>query len=206
MVKEVLISDIELRLAGGTLSDDFPVSRRQIGHWLDVVRDRLVREEIETTSEVNPECWDSDRNLDILEEDVTNEENPRFYVTLSKIPLSTVGDRAVVKVETTDRQTIHKTTLAELTYINRLHFAKPSIDNILYYRSGIKLYLEGATARIASDYNIHAYYVAAYTSSSPAESDEFKISGALIPMLLDTVEEIARRESQTKQDLENDGK
>jgi hypothetical protein len=206
MVKEILISDIELRLTGGTVSDDAPISRRQISHWLDVVRDRLVRAEIEETGEVNPEIWDSDMNLDITSEEIPNEEDPRFYVLLSKQPLSTINDRAIVKIETTDRQTIHKTTLAELTYVRRLHFAKPSLDNILYYRNGSKLYLEGCTARIADDFDIHAYYVSAYTKNPPAESEEFKISGGLIPTLLDMVEDTARRESQIKQDLENDGK
>ncbi len=206
MVKEILISDIELRLTGGAVSDDALITRRQIGHWLDVTRDKLVREEIEAIHEVNPECWDSDRNLNIAAESVANEENPRYYVTLTKTPLSTMGDKAMVKVETTDRVIVHKTTLAELNYVNRLHFAKSSQENMLYYRSGTKLYLEGATVSIASDYNIHAYYVAAYTSNPPLESEEFKISGGLVPILLDLVEEIAKREAQTKKDFENDGK
>jgi hypothetical protein len=205
MVKEVLISDIELRLSGGSLSDDSRVSRRQIGHWLDVIRDRLVVKEIDERQEVNSDYYEIDENLDIVIQEVDNEPGKRYYVELSKLPLSSRSGREMGKVMTTDKQIVYKTTLSELSYVRNLHFAKPSQTNPVYYRLGIYLYIDGLTDRIADDFNIHAYYIPSYASSSPAETDEFKISAELVPMLLDLVEETARREIQIEQDFENDG-
>jgi hypothetical protein len=206
MVKEKLISDIELRLNGGIVSDDLRINRAQIGHWLDITRDRLVENELKTNTFVSSVYLTTpDESLTISEETRSDLENPRYYITLTKPPLSIPDDGAILKVLTSDLEPVHRTTIEELDSLKRLHFAKPSQNNLVYWTRGQRLYIEGATERIQEDYTVDVYYIYSYASNSPAETDEFKISEGLISVLLDLVEEIARREFASDRDLINDG-
>jgi hypothetical protein len=210
MVKEKLISDIELRLAGGEISDDRRVPRRQISHWLDIVRDRLVQDELNKSLSDGDSILGSyleppDEALEIEQDDAAHLDDPRYYVTLTKTPLTIQGDRGIVKVLTSDLEPVLKTNIAEVDIVKRLHYAKPTINNPLYWRRGNRLYLEGVSSRIKNDYTIDVYYVVSYGNNSPEEDEDFKISDQLVPLLLDLVEETARREYQIPPDIENDG-
>lgn len=209
MVKEKLISDIELRLSGGLVSKDLEIERSQIGHWLDITRDRLVAQELDKLfkkgEQPNPLYIEPEEAKVIQEENPSHLDDPRYYITLLKTPLYIDGDRGIVKVRTSDLEPVRKTTIGELDMIKNLAFAKPCKGNYMYWRAGVNLYLEGFTARMADEFTIDVYYISSYSENPPAETDDFKLSDDLMPLLLDLVEETARREFSTPQDLQNDG-
>ncbi len=205
MIKNKLISDLELRLGGGHISDDSNVNRLQLGHWLDIIRDRLAIQDIEkdvkSTGSFNSDYLYKDEDLVIQSEQLSSEVNPRYYVLLNKAPLTDLG----LKVITTDGEPIERQSLWERDFNKHLTWAKPNINHLVYNRQGDRLYIDGVTHKTSTDYGVHAYYAVAYSSTPPDETEEFVLSDGLVSVLLDLVEETARKEFQTLPDLENDG-
>lgn len=208
--KSKYISDIELRLTKGNPSDDLELERRQIAHWLDIVRDELTAGELTKGStspeNIDPYLLDVEEFVGVTEETPTIGAVDKQFVTLTNSPLRLFKDRGIVKVLGDDNVVINKTFPIQLGVINSLRHSAPSTENMLHYRIGNKLYILGMDSALILDYGIYVYYVRSYSLSPVGEDDEFKVPPDLVPLMLDEVEAIARRQmQQTDEDIINDG-
>lgn len=212
MTKEKLISDIELRLTKGKPSDDLELERSQIGHWLDVVRDMLVQQtlnkSITAKDYVHPMYIEKETCLaaTMSSESCLTSANQKAELTLSKSPIVLLKDRGIVRVTTSDYQRVDKLDVASIDIINDLPFSKPNQNNLAFYREGDKIIIEGISQHNVDLTNFIVYYIPQYTTNPVSESDEFIIAGHLIPVLLDEVENIGRRQIYNSlEDDSNDG-
>lgn len=212
MTKEKLISDIELRLTKGKPSDDLELERSQIGHWLDITRDEFVKLSLDTDiRKGNPMDTQYIEKETCLAAVMESEScildcKQKAVITLSKYPMMLEKDKGVVKVVTSEYQLVHKLDLESLEMINDMPFTKPSPNNLVYYREGNKIYVEGMNTNNIDLIKFIVLYVPQYTKSTISESDEFVVSGDLLGPLLDEVETIGRRQLYSSlEDDDNDG-
>lgn len=204
-----LISDIELRVTKGNVSDDFPIDRRQIRFWLDTERARLIEEKQRAQGMqeladfvILYECQPIEEK-DIKCGDGCN--GKRYEVNLPVSVLELKNDLGVYRVETVSGNTIHRIRLSEKARIYKLKFAQPSNSRAVYWRIGDTLTIEGGTDNFKKNGMVHLYLVPEDTSGL-SEDEEYPIDASIIPIMLQRVEEIARRELGTPEDIENDGK
>lgn len=213
--KEKLIGDIILQLTQGSPSDDLQLEESQVAYWIEYTLHDLIRKEIvEELSKGNmipPIYVRRDVALTLTEENITNvdSEHQRMYVDLPEKVLDLPRDAGIVRVLDYDRNLIHKTSVEELEYLRNLRFAKPSLNNVVYYREGAasnRIFIEGFnTADI--DFNpIMVSYVPRQDILALADSGEVLISDRLVPILIDLCVQRGKLELYgTQVDQENDG-
>lgn len=204
-----LISDVELRVTKGNVSDDFQIDRRQIRFWLDMIRAQLIEEK--ERAQGMQELSDFVKVYEcepISERDITCADNcygKRYEVKLPVSVSQLRNDLGVYRVESISGNTIYRIRLTEKARIYKLKFAQPSKSRAVYWKVGDTLTIEGGTDNFRENGKVHLFLIPEDTSSFD-EEDEYPIDASLIPMLLDRAEEIARREMGTVEDVENDGK
>lgn len=207
--KSKLISDIELRLTGGSPTDDTNVNRRQIGHLLDSFRDTLVEEELRRykfdPKRIDYSILEQEQFTEYSEEDTEHNDEVLYYITLTNKPLDLDNDRGIVRVLGVDNQIINKMQVADLGVVDHLRWSKPSEDNLVYMPKGDIVYIKGLSTSLFTDYPITVYYVRSYIKSPIADTETFKIPDALLAPLLDEVENVLRRQHQIEVDEINDG-
>ena len=204
-----LISDVELRLTKGNVSDDFQVDRRQIRFWLDIIRSELIeeKERVSGMQELSDfvrlyECVD----IDERKVDCGGECNDKVYEVALPVSVSQLRhDLGVYRVETSGGKTIHRTRITERNRIRNLKFAFPNNSRIIYHRVKDTLVIEGGTNNFKENGKVNLYLIPEDTSGFD-EDEEYPIDASLIPMLLDRAETIGRRELGSPEDVENDGK
>lgn len=152
------ISDIELALTQGAPSDDLNLEQDQIAYWINDVLNDLKRKEIIAEKakgkSIPPIYIVRETGLELTEEEVEDidDENQRMYIELEGSVLDLPNDGGIVKVLDYDLNLIRKTSVEDLEDTKNLRFAKPSADNVLHYREGTKIFIEGlATSDI--EYN-----------------------------------------------------
>jgi hypothetical protein len=211
ITREKLISDIELRLTKGKPSDDLELERSQIGHWVDAVRDELVTAQLNKSlrdgKSVNPIYVEKIPCLEIQVDDdtCTTDCYDIGYIELPNNPLGLYRDMGILKVATNENLTVHKTSVTGIELLKDLPFSKATKENLLYYRVGKKIYIEGISKKITNLEEFHVWYVPSYKDSNITDLEEYKIDDEVLPVLLDAVEEIGRRQLGGQEDLENDG-
>lgn len=204
-----LISDIELRVTKGNVSDDFQIDRRQIRFWLDIERARLIEEK--QRAQGMQELADFVKLYEcqaINERQITCGDGcngKRYEVKLPVSVSELKNDLGVYRVETIAGNTVHRIRLSEKARIRNLKFAQPSKRRAIYWRVGDTLTIEGGTDNFRENGMVHLFLIPEDTSDL-SEDEEYPIDASLIPLLLQRVEEIARREMGTVEDMENDGK
>lgn len=209
--KGELISDIELRLSGGKPSDDFEIERPQIGHWLDVTRDGLVKTMLDI--QINKYGTVDDYyivrevcNLAVEEAiDCVDEEYEKMSFTLVHTPMSLRKNMGIVKIVTDEYNLVYPSNVIDINMVSDLPFSKPADDNLVYYSEKNKITVEGLNKNDISDPTFIVYYIPQYNNADIAETDEFLITDDLLGILLDEVEVIGRRELGIPQDIENNG-
>lgn len=208
MLKGKFIDDCVLRLKEG--SDDAYLSREQVGFWLDTYRDAIVKNYLDDLISkgrgVDPYYFERENCLEIGEEDedCVEPEDERLYVQVSKNPMSLLDDKGFLQLTTNEGSIVLRSRLENITWINDLPYAAPSCRNLVYYRDGRKLVIQGLSRKNKSTEFI-ATYIPSYANQELGEDQEFKIHDALIPQLMEMVEEVARREVYQPEDTANDG-
>lgn len=221
--KSELISDIELRLAGGAISDDFEIDRRQISHWIDIIRDALVSNQLTNDIQqakrrghrvmINPslltkiECTSASRETTACDD---GDEYVRFEITLPNDVLKLPDDMGVAYVTNNAGERLIRTSEDELQMLENLPFSKPSPENQMFYRdTALTLIIPGITKSQADFVRFNVYVVDKMSGKDDHVStnwtSEYPITSDLEAVLLDEVEGMALRELGIEEDVFNDG-
>jgi hypothetical protein len=208
MLASKLVSDIRNRLYGGAPSDDSQLSKKQVLHWLVTSRDAIVKakldQDILAGKQIDSYYIERETGKAVLQEDLTyvDDDEDMVYFTLIKVPLTLAKDRGLVKVLTDEGTTVLRARLEQLEMIRDMKYSKPSSTNLVYYRHGQTVAVLGLNENLTTT----EFTVYIVPSAKDVElSDELVITDDLVPILLDSVEEIARRELYGLSDTDNDG-
>lgn len=210
--KNKLISDIILQLTQGSPSDDLALEEAQVAYWIEYHLHDLIRREIidyrKKGQAIPPIYIRRDISLDLLEESVADvsSEHQRLYVELEEDVLDLPRDGGIIRILDYDRNLIHVTTVEDLEDLRKLRFAKPSPENVVAYREGKKLFIEGFnTADI--DFNpVMVSYIPKQDILGMADDAEVLISDQLVPVLIDVCVQRGKLQMYgTQPDKENDG-
>jgi hypothetical protein len=212
ITKEKLISDIELQLLQSAPSDDSEISHEQIAFWIQYhINDLIRREIIDETKRGNgipPIYIIRETGLTMSEETVTDiaDADQRLYVTLTNEVLDLPRDAGLVRVLDYDLNLIGKTMVEQLESLRDLRFAKPSANNVLYYREGVLVFIEGFNTADIDFNDIIVDYVKKQDILSLADSGTVLISDQLVPVLIDMVVNRGKEELYgSSSDVANDG-
>lgn len=208
MLTSKLIDDLLVRVKA--ISDDAYLDREQVQHFLAITRDMLVKDYldglIKNGKAIDPFYLEREtcKSLQEEDEDCVGDCDDRMFILLDKEPMSLLDDRGVVVVTTYDGVVVLKANVASLSWIKDLPYSKPTQKNPIYYRESKKIVITGISKKNKSITYI-VTYIPSLGSQEISEDDDFKIHDALIPVLMDMVEQTARRELGFPEDVENDG-
>lgn len=209
MLKSKLIDDIILRVTKGKPSDDLELEREQVAHLVDIEGDKLLREFLNefAGNRLKPPDFYYKREVckkPIKEEiDCVDDCGSRITFELSQEPINLLGSLEVGRVQTNKGIEVLKTTPGNIGWIKDLPFAKPTKDNLVYYREGRRLIIEGYSPKNILLSEFLVWYIPGFAGSQ--ENDSINISDDLVSDLTIKVEEIVRRQMSLVDDLENDG-
>lgn len=179
------ISDIELRL--GQVSNDAKIPRKQIKHWLNIVRADLLKDEL-TSGDIDPSlltpfyCQPVTRKLSDCDD---CEE--RFVVALPAKPMSVTGDLGVYSIQRPGGKLIPRLESQGMASL----LTNSPWNEGGWYRVGDEIEFE--KVKIPSSIKLTLKLIVADISSID-ESKSLPIPSHLESDLLNAVELIGRRE------------
>lgn len=210
MTVAVGIDDILARITKGTGgSDDFEIERSQIQSWIIGNIDSIAKEyldlQIAAAKPIDSIFLQKEACKLTTDEDeaCVDPEDERSYISVTYQPMSLLNDNAIVRVTTNDGYYVHRTREEMMDIINDLPYSKPTKDHLVWYRENKKLFIEGFTNTPTTKFIV--WYIPTAESQGLTEASDIKLPGELIQPLLERVEQIALREMQTVQDVQNDG-
>jgi hypothetical protein len=210
MVKNALISDIILRITKSKPSDDLEIEPSQVAFWISNIGNEVIQKyldnKLKSGKSIDPFFYTKESyNMMNKEDDpLIDDDKDRIYITLESQVLDLYCDNGVIRVFTTSGEKVNKTSLDSVDIVEDLEFAKSSSDNPLYYRDGSdKLVIMGIPYEMRSNLELIVWYVAKLDLECLSDTDEVKIPDELLPIILDEVEIVARREFSGAQDVEN---
>ena len=213
MTRAKLISDIELRLTRGKVSDDFEVPKRQIAFWIDEIRDAVVseylNEAVKRGAPVDPFYITREECKLIATEDVPCIEDEddcweRKIATLSGTPLFLIGDEGMIHVTNNVGEEIHRVEHDDLNILRNMRLSRPSQSKLVYHREGQDLVIDGLSRNYGGRPKIRVAFVRSIRNWALADTDDYPLSDNLVPTLLDAVEEVAIRELAEEISFEDD--
>jgi hypothetical protein len=210
-----LISDIELRLYQGKPSDDSELPTSQISYWIDLYRDVVItdslndkikkKEEVEPFYILKEECLTQTKETTACDDDDCTEF--RYSIELTNDVLPLVKDGGVVRVVNHKGSILAKTTQNDFDILSNLPFGGASTANQSFYRENKKIFISESTTVSSGLYSYHVFYIPKGVGFTTTDTDPYPLEDSLLPVLLDMVEDVARRQmNQGVADLDNDGK
>lgn len=209
--KTEFISDIELRLNQGAISDDSELERDQIAAWATEELNGLVVQECEQALKQGKQI----PPIYIRREAVTDftQEDDQVYVTLTGQVLDIKDDNGIVQVlvkddESTPDETeeVFKANLACLPMLKNMRYSKPSSELLVWSRRGNDLFIEGLSETDIEFYTTVVFYVKQQNVGALADSEYLYISDLFLPVLKDRVTDVAKRQMYgSTPDTTNDG-
>lgn len=203
MIKGDLISDLELRLSSSKPSDDSDISRLQLSDWIDMARDSYYASTLNQNFDRDLVFKEEELSIQ-LEDNAENED--RYYVALSHLPLNNPLHNGIIKVSTDSGNTVYEERFENIQELKNLFFAKPSATNLVYWLEGKRIYIEGLTALSYTQNKINLHYIPSEVDRAAAETDEYLLSPADKDLILKIAFEIGMNQFGLDfEDNENDG-
>lgn len=204
-------SDIILRLTAGRPSDDFEIDDRQINFWVDTVRAMILDEKLRSDASYSLEPFiTSFDGISILKESINGAEeginDTRYYSELPGQVLKLKDDTGIYLVETNGGETVFRIKPSDKKRIKNLRWAKPNHSKIAYYRVNDRIIYQGGTSNFLKNGKVNMLLVLSDTTANIGDDDEYPIPADILPLLLQSVEEVGRRELGIQMDMANDGK
>lgn len=212
-----IVSDLELRFTQGKPSDDLELERDQIAFWVDTAANTFLSDylsrQIAKGGDINPiyisKSAYKTASSESLSEVVDNYERYGIDISdLNILPVRGFGrDYGVLRVHDEENKQLIPITADDSDYNKYLCFAKPSDNNIQWYRESNKIYLDGVNINIATFKKFRAFYFGAIDSSALLDTAEYPLDADVLSLVIDMAEEIGWRQiRQPINDLENNGK
>lgn len=190
MIKQKIIDDVELQLLQLDPSDDTALEKEMIAQWASYHLNALVVQEInQKTSKgefVPPvyvrraEC----QATDIEGVDCGDGCQDRISVTIPENVLVLKNDMGIVYLQTDEGDEIKRASIETLAAIKNMRFAKPSNSNMLFYRQGEKIYIEGITTTDVPFEKVNIWYVPQQDLLSLDNNEEVLVSDEIYPSLI----------------------
>jgi hypothetical protein len=214
--KNEIISDIELRLTRGKVSDDFELDKTQIGYWVDSMRDSVVTDylnhSLANNDEVDLYYVESEKcNTHLVEDTACDDPSStcwkRRYFDLNYDPLKLSDDRGIVLVTNQVGRKIYRAQHKDLQVLRGMDLSRPNATTLVWFREGQRMFVDGLPDKSGSDVSVTVYYAKALQGTNPTATTEYLLSTNLIDEVTEEVERIARREMRMDnfEDLVNDG-
>lgn len=212
--KRDLLSDIELRVNQGTISDDSELDRRQIAAWISEELNGLVAQDCKQAlsrgNQVPPIYVARETSLALTEESVPeiSDDDQRLYFDITGKVLDIEDDAGVVLVTDDELNEIYKATTVSLPGIRLMRYTAPNSQGLLVYsRQGSRFFVEGYQSADVYLNSIIVYYVAYQDVVAMADTDYIIISDLFLPVVKDRVTELAMKQMYgTTPDQNSDGK
>lgn len=193
ITKQKIVDDVILQLNQGAISDDSELSKVQIAQWIQYHLHDLIKREITAEKAkgnmIPPIYIIREDGFELSEENVVDmdDNRQRMWVELTNDVLDLPKDAGLVQVLDYDYNLIHKASLESLNMINSLRFAKSAPKNLLYFRQGKKIFVEGLQTSEIPYTPIIVDYIPKQNVLALNDTDEIIISDQLIPVLIDLV-------------------
>jgi hypothetical protein len=208
MTVEQLISDIENQLLQGSPSDDSELSWDQLKFWATYHLNSLVATECNEKAkrgESIPSIYVRHKDCEVMSVE-QGEFDTKLYIELPEKTLELNNDRGILLVQTEDGEEILRTSVEDMVRTGKMRFAKPSIQNPLFYRRSEKLFLLGFNEVDIPFEKISVYYIPEQDLLTAEDTDDVLVSDMALPILIDTVVQRGKQQLYgTQPDQANDG-
>lgn len=209
--KAQIISDVELQLYQGDISDDATLEQDQIAFWLQTDLNALVATECNEKlkrGQFIPNIYirKADCEAGTFEEDDCGNQS-RVFFQLEDEVLALNNGGGIIRVTTEDGSEIKRASVQSLNLFNAMRFAKSSEANLLYTQEGASnIYVEGLKeADILFD-SVHVWYVPKQDILSLSDTDEVLVSDLTLPILINSLVQRGKLQLYgTESDTSNDG-
>lgn len=213
MTKGKIISDVELQLNQGDISDDSTLDKRQIAFWIDYELPSLIRTEcdalIQLGKPIPPIYVIRETSLELDEESVAevDDSRQRMFFDLEGEVLDLYDDLGVCRVITDEQDFVHKISTNSIDMFLKLRFARPSAEVLTWHRVGSRFFIDGLQT---SDLEFNSFivdYVEKQDILALEDSDEVRVSDLILPELINRVVQRGKLQMYgTTPDVGNDGK
>lgn len=213
MTKKELISDVILQLTQSDPSDDLALDERQIAMWLTYHANAIVTTELNSKlakNEMIPSIYVTREECivsDLEDTDCGDDCQDRISVSLLGDPLTLNDDGGIVMVQTDDGDQVLKAgSITMIMLFRSMRFARPSSENLVYYRQGTKIYIEGMPLSDIPFDKFHVWYVRKQDYTTASDSTQILVSDLVLPALIDSIVQRGKMELYGGQvDRANDG-
>ena len=210
--KKKFVFDVLMQISQASPSDDIEVSEKQVAFWGSYELNRLVATEINSKiakGEPIPAIYIKRTELEVAEleeEDGVDESDERIFVTLDEEPLTLNKMSEIVLVQTDEGDVVKRSDIQTVQYLKDLRFAKPSLENLIYYRQSTNLYIEGFKSVDLPFNKLFIFYVPKQDLMSLGDDDEILVSDLVLPDVISaTVQRGMLELYGAKADVSNDG-
>lgn len=213
MTLKEIRSDVILQLTQANPSDDLALDDAQVNAWITYIANVLVATEINSKlakNEMVPSIYVT-REECILGEtedtDCGDDCQDRIAVELENEVMTLNNDGGIVMVQTEEGDQVLKAgSINNIMLFRNMRFAKPSDENLVYYRQGNKIYIEGMKFNDIPFDKFHVWYVKKQNYMTAADSTEVVVSDLVLPALISSVVQQGKLELYgTQVDKANDG-
>lgn len=207
MLKEEIISEIELRIYRGKPSDDADIGRREIISVMDDIRAAMIKRYLDEEKDVPSEVL---KRFDCV---ATTTESPvcltddcfaRHVIDLPVKVLQLERDLGVFRVQLQGAEfVLNRIYIGELDIVKHSKWARPSEDDPAWFKIGNKIYFVGKSFK---NKKVLLDLVPA-TTGDVKDDEEYPLPDYLVNELTnEAVEELLAQQNLGVYDLQNDGK
>ncbi len=210
--KKELISETILQVTQSSPSDDLSLDERQIAFWATYVLNSLVATEVNSKIERGeniPAIYIKTAQcepMEVEDNDCSDGCQDRIYAELDEEVLVVNKDSGIVRVITDEGDLITKGFPQTMDMLRYMPFAKPSLENPIYYLQGTKVFVEGFKAVDLPFNKLHISYIPKQDVSTLDDDDTVLASDLVLPQLIGSLVSIAKQELYgSMPDQANDG-
>lgn len=191
VLKDKLISDLEMRLSKFKPHSDLDINRSLLEFWIDSSRDPLVYQKIvgerrpKQRNTIAQELIDEEAGLNVT----VDANSGKYVITPTNQIMQLPNDDGIVQIlNVTEGYPLIKTDYDEVDMMQYLLYAKPSDTRLFWYRDFQgNIIIEGADIGTQAE-DLLLKYVRANWGEDTATTEVYPITSDLIDPLLDAAE------------------